>query len=153
MLGVVLFLLVAPPRVGLAECTGAPTVWMSEHTAASHLLSSRKIVFPAVMPVLARLRDVVVTVTVNRNGGVCKAKAEAGPVELRAAAEKVVKTSWRYRPFLLDRKPVVVQFPVTVHFVISLDRKDAQTPEVARGGAWPTLPGTSLPSSTGIAIP
>jgi hypothetical protein len=153
MLGAVLFLLFAAPGAGFAECTGKPTVWMNERTAASHLLSSRKFVFPAVVPVLARIRNVVVTVTVNRKGDICNVNAGAGPAGLRAAAEKIVRSSWRYRPFLLDRKPVVVQFPVTVHFVISADRRDERNPEVARAGEWPMLPGTPLPLGKRIAIP
>jgi hypothetical protein len=126
---------------------------MNERTAASHLLSSRKFVFPAVVPVLARIRSVVVIVTVNRAGGVCEAKAETGPRELRAAAEKIVKTSWHYRPFLLDWKPVVVQMPVTVNFVISADRQDARTPKIAGAGRSPSFPGTSQPFAWGTATP
>ena len=131
MAGAVLFLLLAASQAGLAQCAEKPTVWMSERTAASHLLASRKFVFPAVVPVLAHIRSVVVIVTINRTGGVCEARAEAGPAELRAAAEKIARTSWRYRPFLLDWKPVVVQTPVTVNFVISADRKDARIQEIA----------------------
>jgi Gram-negative bacterial TonB protein C-terminal len=151
MLGAVLFFLFATPQASLAQCAGKPTVWMNERTADLHLLSSRKFVFPAVVPVLARIRNVVVMVTVNRKGVVCRAKADVGPMELQAAAEKIVRASWRYRPFLLDRKPVVVQFPVTVHFVISADRKDAREPEFA--DASPMLPGASLPFGPRTAVP
>jgi hypothetical protein len=143
IVGALFFLLLAASQAGLAECTEKPTVWMNERTAASHLLSSRKIVFPAVVPVLAHIRSVVVIVTINRTGGVCEARAEAGPTELRAAAEKIARTSWRYRPFLLDWKPVVVQIPVTVNFVISLDRKDRTIPDLAGIGVPPIIPGTA----------
>lgn len=46
----------------------------------------------------------------------CDLKPVAGPAELRKAALKVVRTYWRFRPFLVDRKPAVVQFPVAVKF-------------------------------------
>jgi hypothetical protein len=153
ILGVLLFLLSATPQAGLARCTEKPTVWMNERTAASHLRSSRKFVFPAVVPVLVRVRSVVVMVTVNRAGGVCEAKAKTGPAELQAAAERIVRTSWRYRPFLLDWKPVVVQMPVTVNFVISADRKDARIPEVASAGRLPSLPAISQPFALGKSTP
>lgn len=132
--GAVLFSLLAASQSGIAQCTEKPVVWMNERTAASHLLASRKFVFPADVPMLAHIRSVIVTVTVNRKGHVCEAKATAGPAELREAAEKIVRNSWRYRPFLLDRKPVVVQLPVTVNFVFSADRKDVRTPEIADAG-------------------
>lgn len=153
IVGAVLFFLLIAPQAGLARCKEKPTAWMNERTAASHLLSSRKFVFPAVLPVLAHVRSVEVLVTVDRTGGVCEAKAETGPTELRAAAEKIVRTYWRYRPFLLDWKPVVVQMPVTVNFVISADRKDSHIPRIAGAGRLLQLPGKSLPSGPGAETP
>ncbi|HZT70909.1 MAG TPA: energy transducer TonB [Terriglobia bacterium] len=127
----VLLAVFAVPLKGIAGCSEQPTVWMDESTAASHLLTSRKFVFPAVVPVLAQIRSVTVIATVGRKGEICGAKAEAGGGEFREAAENIVKTSWRFRPFLLDRKPVVAQFPVTVNFVLSVDRQDVRAPEMA----------------------
>lgn len=127
--GALLILAFVVSEAGIAQCTEKPTVWMGEHTASSHLLAGRNFVFPAKTPVLAHIRSVIVRVTVNRKGKICEAKATAGPMQFREAAEKVVKTSWRYRPFLLDRKPVVVQFPVTLNFLLSAD-KDVKTLEV-----------------------
>ena len=135
--GALLLLLFAASQSGIAQCTEKPVVWMNERTAASHLIASRRFVFPAVIPALAQIRTVVVVATVNRKGNVCEAKAKAGPIELRQVAEKIVRSSWRYRPFLLDWKPVTAQFPVRVNFVISADRKDALTPEVAGAYALP----------------
>ena len=141
ILAALLFLVLAASQPVLAQCPEKPTVWMSEQTSASHLLSSRKFVFPVDVPALAHIRSVVVIVTVDRKGNVCEARAKAGPRELWAAAQRVVRTSWRYRPFLLDWKPVVVQMPVTVNFVISLDRKDRTIPDLAAIGMPPMLPG------------
>jgi Gram-negative bacterial TonB protein C-terminal len=148
-----LFLLLASPHGCLAQCKEKPTVWMNELTAASHLLSSRQLVFPAVLPVLAHVRSVVVRVTVDRAGAVCEARAETGPIELRAAAEKIVQASWRYRPFLLDWKPVVVQMPVTVNFVISADRKDTRLPKIAGAGRLLLLPGLYRLPGSGTVTP
>jgi len=131
LLGALLILVLAATQAGFSQCTKGPTVWMNERTAASHLLKSIKFVFPADVPTLAQIRSVVVIVTVNRKGRICEANAAAGPTELRQSAEKIVRSSWRYRPFLLDRKPVVVQFPVTVNFVLSADKRDAKVPEIA----------------------
>ena len=131
VLGALLILAFAVSQSGIAQCREEPTVWMNERTAASHLLASLKFVFPAEVPVLAQVRSVFVIVTVNRRGHICKAKAAAGPSELRQAAEKIVRSSWRYRRFILDGKPVVVQFPVTVNFVLSVDKRDVKTPEIA----------------------
>lgn len=131
VLASLLILAFAASQQGIAQCSEKPTVWMSERTAASHLLASRKFVFPTEAPVLAQIQDVIVTVTVDRTGTICKAKASAGPVELRQPAERIVKSFWRYRSFLLDRKPVVVQFPVTVNFVLSVDKRNVKAPEIA----------------------
>lgn len=90
---------------------------MDEPTAASHLLSKQGPALPEAIPVLTRIRKVVLLVTVDRKGGVCDVKPVWGPPELRKPARQIVKDHWRYRPFLVDWKPVVAQFPVTVIFL------------------------------------
>jgi hypothetical protein len=86
---------------------------MDERTAASHLLSKRDLEVPAAFP-LARVNEVKLLVTVDRDGAICDVRAMAGPKELRPAAVQIVWNHWRYRRFLVDWKPTVVQFPVTV---------------------------------------
>ncbi|MEJ2008698.1 MAG: energy transducer TonB [Acidobacteriota bacterium] len=140
VLGALLILAFAVSRAGFAKCREKPTVWMNERTAASHLITSLKFVFPAGAPVLARIRSVVVIVTVDRTGRICEGKAAAGPMELRRSAEKIVKSSWRYRPFFLDGKRVIVQFPVTVNFVLPAGKRYVKTPELAG-----VLPGIANP--------
>lgn len=151
LLGALLLLLSAASQSGLAKCPEGPAVWMNEHTAASHLLASRKFVYPAGVPVLANIRTVVVMATVNRKGNICEATARSGPVELREAAEKIVSSSWRYRPFLLDWKPVVVQLPVTVHFVLPAGKREARTPEIARAAESLQVPCATLRTGPGKA--
>jgi hypothetical protein len=106
------------PQSGAAQCSEEPTVLMDERTAESHLLSKKDLVLPAEVPELARVRAVVLLVTVDREGTICAVKPVLGPKELQEAAVKTVKEHWRYRRFLLDWKPVVVHFPVTVKFAL-----------------------------------
>ena len=96
-----------------AACGAEPTVWMDESTAASHLLSRRDIEVPTALPI-ARLQEVKLQVTVDREGTICEVLPLTAPKELREAAAKIVRDHWRYRRFLVDWNPVVVQFPVTV---------------------------------------
>jgi hypothetical protein len=132
LLAGVLAVLCASSLPAAPVCTQKPTVWMDEATAASHLISMRKYIFTREMPALARIEQVVLAVTVDRKGNICEAKAVAGHRKLRQAAEKVVKGHWRYRPFLVDWKPVVAQFPVTITFVLSRGNND-QTLTAAAG--------------------
>lgn len=102
-----------------AVCPEKPTVWMDERTAASHLLAKRDVELPASLTWVKEVQKVVLAVTVDRKGKICALKPVAGPAALTKVAAKAVKQHWRYRPFLVDWKPVVVQFPVTVRFVPS----------------------------------
>lgn len=106
------------PQLCGAVCREKPTVLMDERTADTHLLSKKDFVLPANVPTLARVRKVIVLVTVDREGSICEVKAVAGPLGLRKAAAGTVKEHWRYRRFLVDWKPVVAQFPVSVKFVL-----------------------------------
>jgi len=104
-------------RLNGATCPEGPVVWMDEKTAASHVLAKRDVELPASMTRFAEVQRVVVLVTVDRRGKICNLRPVAGPAELRKMAVKMVKKHWRYRPFLVDWKPVVAQFPVTVRFL------------------------------------
>jgi hypothetical protein len=90
---------------------------MDERTAATHLLAKRDVEIPADLAWFSQVEKVVLLVTVDRQGTICDLKAVSGPAELRRIAARVVKKHWRFRPFLVDWKPVAVQFPVTVRFV------------------------------------
>ena len=98
-------------------CREKPSVQMDERAAQSHLLAKKDPELPAGDGMLVRARRVVVLVTVDREGTICDAKAVRGPEELREAAARAVKKHWKFRPFLVDWKPVVAQFPVSVRFV------------------------------------
>ena len=114
---------------------------MDERTAETHLLAKRDPVLPAPVPALARRRKVVLLVTVDRQGVICDVRPMAGPKALRSAAVKTVKQHWSYRPFLVDWKPVVARFPVSVEFVLAepeprlTARRDGLAPGAGRAGA------------------
>jgi hypothetical protein len=91
---------------------------MDEKTAESHLLAKRDLQIPADAPRLARIQKVILQVTVDREGTICDVEPASGRQDLRETAVKIVKEHWRYRRFLVDWKPVVAQFPVTVHFLL-----------------------------------
>jgi hypothetical protein len=123
------------PRLWASGCSETPSVLMDERTAETHLLSKQDPVLPAPVPALARVRKVVLLVTVDRQGAICDVRPVAGPKALRRIAVKTVKKHWRYRPFLVDWKPVVARFPVSVRFILP----QAEPRLTARRGeaSWP----------------
>lgn len=111
-------ILAGAPVMGLAQCGEGPTVQMDERTAASHLLAKKDLVIPERMPEHFRIEKVTLVITVDREGSICDVQAKAGPQKLRESAVRTVKAHWRYRRFLVNWKPVVAQFPVTVKFLL-----------------------------------
>ncbi len=107
------------PTSAAAQCRETPSVHMDEQTAESHLLAKRDPELPPGASGLVQRRKVVVLVTVDRQGVVCDVKPLTGQRELRKAAVAAVKKHWKYRPFLVDWKPVSARFPVSVVFVKS----------------------------------
>jgi hypothetical protein len=122
------------PVTGAAQCLEASAVQMDERTAKSHLLAKKDLVLPEVMPEHFRIEKVVVFITVDRDGTICEVKARTGPKRLWPTAVQTVKDHWRYRRFLVDWKPVVAQFPVTVKFLLPKEqpRQRAQTSGLLR---------------------
>lgn len=112
-------LVLGVPRLWASGCAETPSVLMDERTAETHLLSKKDPVLPAQVPALARVRKVVLLVTVDQQGAICDVRSVAGPKALRRVAVRTVKQHWRYRPFLVDWKPVVARFPVAVKFVLA----------------------------------
>jgi len=129
----------AVPHLWASGCPETPSVLMDERTAETHLLSKQDPVLPAPVPALAHVRKVVLLVTVDRQGIICDVRPVAGPKALRRVAVNTVKKHWRYRPFLVDWKPVVARFPVSVKFVLpkSEPRLTARWGEVS----WPPAKG------------
>ena len=118
---VVLIFALGVPRSSAAQCSEEPTILMDERTAESHLLAKKDLGLPPELPNQVQVRTVVLLVTVDREGTICAVRPVLGPKELQETAAKTVKEHWRYRQFLLDWKPVVAQFPVTVKFALPRD--------------------------------
>lgn len=115
---VLLWLVVAgPPAVPARECREKVEVQMDERAAESHIVASKNPELPPSHSKLLRSEKVVVLVIVDRKGTVCNARAIKGPEELRELATDAVRKHWKFRPFLVNWKPVVAQFPVTIRFV------------------------------------
>jgi hypothetical protein len=120
------FLLLLPAvQIGWTQCREKPAVFLDERTAATHLLAKVDPELPAAANQLDMTEAVVLRVTVDRRGKICDLKPVSGPPELQRPALKTVKKHWRYRPFRLNWKPVVAQFPVTVRF--NLPRREPRT--------------------------
>ncbi len=119
-----LILLFGVSESALAACSEKPTVWMDEQTAASHLRAKRDPELPASMAWIGSVQEVALVITVDRSGNICDVKPTSGPPGLMKEAAEAVRKHWRYRPFLVDWKPVVAQSPVTVRF---LPRKQNDT--------------------------
>ena len=114
--GSVLFVLLGAAQLGWARCREKPTVFLDERTAATHLLAKIDPELPAPANQLALAEPVVLRVTVDRRGVICNLEPMSGPPELHRLARNTVKKHWRYRPFRLNWKRVVAQFPATVRF-------------------------------------
>jgi len=100
-----------------AVCSEKPTVLLDESTAATHLIAQKNPELPINMSWEGLATPVVLRLTVDRRGKICDIAPLTGPPELAKVAVATVKKHWRYRPFRVNWKPVVVQFPVTVRFV------------------------------------
>jgi protein TonB len=72
-------------------------------------------------PRMARLTRVQGAVelhaVISREGAIEGLRVMSGPVQLRDAAVKAVR-QWRYRPYLLNGRPVEVETQITVKFVL-----------------------------------
>jgi hypothetical protein len=110
-------LILGVPELCRAQCPESPTVLMDERTAETHLLARKDPELPTNAPRFAGVKKVTLLVTVDRKGRICDVRPVAGPQELRSRAVRAVEQDWHYRPFLVDWKPVVARFPVTVRFV------------------------------------
>jgi TonB family protein len=58
-----------------------------------------------------------VSATIERDGSVDELNVISGPKELQQPALNAIK-QWRYEPYLLDGKPVMVQTQITVFFTL-----------------------------------
>ena len=59
--------------------------------------------------------DVILRVSVDKNGNVASTSVVQGDPMLAGAAVDAVK-QWKYKPYLLNGEPIEVETMVTVHF-------------------------------------
>jgi len=59
--------------------------------------------------------DVLLRVLISETGTILKATAVSGPQPLRGAAESAMR-QWRYKPYMVDARPVKVQTEMNFHF-------------------------------------
>jgi protein TonB len=63
--------------------------------------------------------DVELRIMFDKEGTVRDAALVSGPAELAAAAIEAVK-QWKYKPYLLNGEPVIVETRVTVSFQLTV---------------------------------
>ena len=102
-----------------------PIVSASKPRAVSAGVATGRLIrqSPAVYPQVAKLArvsgTVVLQATISKTGTITDLHVVSGPPMLRSGALEAVRT-WRYKPFLLDNKPVEVQ--TTIDVVFALDK-------------------------------
>jgi TonB family protein len=96
---------------------------VAPEVAAKHLQQRVEPVYPTEPSVRIR-GDVVLQLEISTNGTVTAIKAVSGhPLLIGAALDAVQK--WRYRPFLLNGKPIAVRTRVTIPFYPLYEREEA----------------------------
>lgn len=70
---------------------------------------------------MARIQgDVVLHAVIGKGGEIEGLRIVSGPPPLRAAAQSAVR-QWRYRPYLLNGRPIEVETQITVKFILGRD--------------------------------
>jgi TonB family protein len=111
----------APDAAAMAPLLSTAAVLPAADLAISHGVTEATLVHkvPPVYPSEARARHlrgaVVLEVTITEDGSTRDVKIISGPPLLAEAATQAVR-QWRYRPSLLNGKPVAVQKQITVIF-------------------------------------
>jgi protein TonB len=85
---------------------------------SKNLISSPKPAYPPAARLQRVEGDVVVRVLISENGTIEKATAVTGPVPLRGAAESAMQ-QWRYKPYIVEGKPIKVQTEMNFHFTLN----------------------------------
>ena len=84
-------------------------------TLAHNLIASPKPVYPPVAHFQRTEGDVMVQALISEKGTIERVTVMSGPTSLRQAAADAMK-SWRYKPYLVNGKPMVVQTYIDFHF-------------------------------------
>jgi len=95
----------------------SPLVWLAPEAAENRLVQRIEPEYPADARAAHRSGDVVLEVTVHRDGTVAAVHALSGDPMLAKAATDAVR-SWRYEPYRLQGRPVEFQTEVTLKFAL-----------------------------------
>jgi TonB family protein len=81
----------------------------------ANLISSRVPVYPEAAKAMEIEGPVLLDVVISRTGAVDYARVIEGDSHLRAAAEEAVR-KWRYKPYLINGRPVAAVTQVRIVF-------------------------------------
>jgi len=101
-----------------AVSDGHSAVKVSNSVAAGLLLQKAQPIYPPKAKAACVQGAVVLNTRINKNGVVDDARAQSGDPLLTDAAVDAVK-KWRYRPYLLNGRPVAVETTVTINFSLA----------------------------------
>jgi TonB family protein len=113
----------APPANALPYSTARPDPSLAERGAVrvpaaameANLISSRVPVYPEAAKAMEIEGPVLLEVVISRTGAVDYARVIEGDSHLRAAAEEAVR-KWRYKPYLINGRPVAAVTQVRIVF-------------------------------------
>jgi TonB family protein len=97
---------------------GIQRVQLSAGVARGRLLQATTPVYPPIAKAMRITGTVVLQATISRSGSISEMKVLNGPPMLRQSALDAVKT-WRYRPFLLNGRPVEVETTINVVYTLT----------------------------------
>jgi protein TonB len=109
-----------PNSIGAAAMPQVRVVPSRKAAISSGVMQGRKLGgadprYPAIAIAAHEQGTVVLAATISKTGAIENLRLVSGPLMLAPAAEDAVRT-WRYRPYLLNGKPVEVETTVNVIF-------------------------------------
>ena len=105
----------APAAVPTTTTPVHRAVFVSASALMRYVIVSPKPTYPQVAHFQRTQGDVMVRALISENGRIESATAVSGPTSLQEAAVDAMR-GWRYRPYLINGKPVEVQTYVNFHF-------------------------------------
>jgi TonB family protein len=107
------------PAAGVPAQIPAPTrIRVSQGVEHGLLVSKVQPQYPSDAKEQHIQGEVLLSVTIDKEGNVANIQAVSGPDSLVPASIEAVK-QWKYRPFLLNGTPVEVETQVTVNFTLA----------------------------------
>ncbi|HEV2132731.1 MAG TPA: TonB family protein [Terracidiphilus sp.] len=97
---------------------GIQRVQIGAGVAQGRLLQATTPVYPPIAKAMRISGTVVLQATISRSGSISEMKVASGPPMLRQSALDAVKT-WRYRPYLLNGRPVEVDTTINVVYTLT----------------------------------